>query len=221
MSETPKDVPKSAGVGFTIVDIQKVKLPSVYIMLPPELINEVGGIVVAWGMFEQSFIDMLGAMIAENGSVYKAPWKFYSFDQRRLMFKAEAEKCFAQNPAILARLLEIMDYSQPLQIKRNTLVHGKLTLRVGGPEGPAIIAKGEHKKREVVETLTKDEINDLYYEIIHAAGLMAQFAMGGIIPFSPPLSSPDILRLRAVLSKSPTPPTKTSMISHPRQSSPP
>ena len=163
MPETPKGGAKPADVGFTIIDTHKVKLPSVYIMLPPEIIGELGGIVVAWGLFEQSFMDFLGAVIAENGTTHKRPWKFFPFDKRREMFEAEAAKCFASEPDILSRLTLLMDQTKPLQIKRNLLVHGSFVLRIDAD--PAIIVKGEHKKQEVTETFTRGGVNDLYYEI--------------------------------------------------------
>jgi hypothetical protein len=160
------EIPK--GIDVTIIDTWKIKLPSVYIALPPEFINHVGGIVIAWGMFEKAFEDFLAAMIAETGNAYKG-WQFFSLEQKRGIFEVESKLCFSKCPVILTGLTALMEDTKPLQIKRNVLVHGSIILKIADGN-PSLIATGSHKKQEVIEEFTKDSIDDLYYEIIHAAG---------------------------------------------------
>jgi hypothetical protein len=209
--DAPKDsIPE--GISLAIIDTWKLKLPSVYIALPPEFLNHVGGIVIAWGMFEKSFEDFLSAMIAESGNVYKG-WQFFSFEQKRGIFD-ETKLCFSQCPVILASLSALMEDTKPQQIKRNVLVHGTIVLKIEAAI-PSLMATGRHKGQEVTETFTKDSIDDLYYEIIHAAGRMHQFVNPDLNPFVPPLPSPEISILQAVLSKSPNARSRASMISRP------
>src|SRR5258708_4667818 len=184
MSDVPdpeKAIPE--GIPLTIIDTWKLKLPSVYIALPSEFLNHVGGIVIAWGMFEKSFEDLLAAMIAESGNVYKG-WQFFSFEQKRGIFELEAKLCFSQCPVILASLFALMEDTKPLQIKRNVLVHGTIVLKIEAAI-PLLMATGRHKGQEVTETFTKDSIDDLYYEILHAAGRMHQFVNPDLSPFVP------------------------------------
>jgi hypothetical protein len=197
-------------IPLTIIDTWKVKLPSVYIALPAEFLNHVGGVVIAWGMFEQAFVDFLAAMIAETGNAHKG-WQFFSFERKRGIFEAEMALCFSKSHDVLARLSKLMKDTIPLQIKRNVLVHGQITLKIDGME-PSLIARGTHKRQEVIETFTKDGIDDLYYEIIHVAGRMNQLLFPTAGPVFPPLSLPEMSILQSVLAKNPTPQSKLSMI---------
>jgi len=208
MSGAPEE-PK--GFSFSIIDTWKLKLPSVYLALPPEFINHVGGVVIAWGMFDKAFEDFLTAVLAHTGNAYKG-WQFFSFEQRRGIFETELPLCFAEAPTIMALLKDLIADSYPLQIKRNVLVHGTITLQIN-PERPLLIATGKYKKQEITETFTSDQIDDFYYAIIHLAGRMAQFVRPDAVGFVPPLPSTEISLLQAVLSKNPTPQSKLSMIS--------
>jgi hypothetical protein len=219
MTDVPGAGPlQPQGVPMSIIDTWKLKLPSIYLFLPSELINHVGGVVVAWGVFEQVFSDFLDVMMAETGNSYKG-LRFLSFEQKCGIFRLEMAKCFFGNSDLLARLSQLLDDSLPLQVKRNVLVHGQISLKIDH-DVTSIVAKGEHKKREVVEVFTKDAIDDLYYEIIHAAGRMAQVRSPDRAPFVPPLALPDISRLQDVLSRNPHPHSTISMIAHPPPPSP-
>jgi hypothetical protein len=214
MADVPdpeKTIPE--GISLTIIDAWKLKLPSVYIALPAEFLNHVGGIVIAWGMFEKSFEDLLAAMIAESGNAYKG-WQFFSFEQKRGIFELETKLCFSKCPVILASVSALMEDTKPLQIKRNVLVHGAIVLKIEAAI-PSLVATGRHKGQEVIESFTKDSIDDLYYEILHAAGRMHQFVNPDLSPFVPPLPLPEISILQAALSKSPNARSRASMISRP------
>jgi hypothetical protein len=210
MVENPATNTPSDGISLTIIDTWKVKLPSVYIALPPEFINHVGGVVIAWGLFEKAFEDFLTAMIAETGNIYKG-WQFFSLEQKRGIFEDEMTQCFSTCTDILFRLSTLMADTKSLQAKRNVLVHGQIALKIDGMV-PSLIAT-RNKGQEATETFTKDGIDDLYYQIIYAAGRMNQFLFPEDVPFLPPLSLPDKSRLLTVLSKNPTPRSKPSMIS--------
>jgi hypothetical protein len=200
-----------SGYSLSIIDTWKLKLPSVYLALPAEFINHVGGIVIAWGMFDKAFEDFLTAILAHTGSIYKG-WQFFSFEQRRGIFETEFPLCFSNAPTVMTLLSALIADSYPLQIKRNVLVHGSITLQIN-PERPLLIAIGEHKKQPVTETFTTDQIDDLYYAILHLAGRMAQFVRPEMVGFVPPLPSHEISLLQDVLSKNPTPRSIVSMIS--------
>jgi len=209
MSDAP-DGPKD--VSLSIIDTWKVKLPSAYLALPPEFINHVGGIVIAWGMFEKALEDLLTAMLIETGATYKG-WQYFSFEQKRGIFETEKPKCFENCPELLTRLTAIFVDAANGQIKRNVLVHGVITLHLD--KGVAsLVAKGEYKKRQIEERFTTDQINDLYYEVLHIAGRMMQFVRSESVEFVPPLPSLERSRLQDVLSKNPAPRSILTMISH-------
>jgi hypothetical protein len=202
----------SEGISLTVIDTWKVKLPSVYIALPQEFINHVGGVVIAWGLFEKAFEDFLTAMIAETGNTYGG-WQFFSLEQKRGIFEREMKQCFSACTDILFRLSTLMADTKPLQVKRNALVHGQIVLKIDSMV-PSLIVTSRKKGQETAETFTKDGIDDLYYQIIHAAGRMNLFLFPEDVQFLPPLSLSDRSRLLTVLSRNPTPRSKLSMISH-------
>lgn len=214
MSDTLDD---KKSVHFPIIDTWKIKSPSVYIALPPDLINHVGYVTLGWGIFEKALNRLLFGVLATNAVTVKHNWQRFGLDQRCALLRDEAPVCFAENPDLLGRLMAVMDDIEPLQLQRNALVHGQITLMLSLE--PAITADYEHRNKLVKLTLTEDQINTLYYEVIHLAGRMAQFAYPQMTPFAPPLSSQDMSRLQDVLSNSPPPQSIPSMFVGQRRSS--
>lgn len=212
MTETPK----SLEIPMSVIDTWKLKRPSVYILLPPDLISLVGHITLAWGMFEKALNHFLAAVLATNATTIKGKWERYSLDQRCGMLRDESAICFSATPDLLARLISILDDVEPMQIRRNALVHGRITLSINAEA--AIAAEYEHRNQAINLTFTKVQLDDLYYEVIHLAGRMAQFTYPHFAPFVPPPSSQDISRLQVVLSNSPTTPPIPSMIVDPQRS---
>jgi|SRR5450631_3926644 len=197
MTDAPPEEPK--GVSFSIIDTWKLKLPSVYLALPPDFINNVGGIVIAWGMFEKAFEDLLASMLLQTGNANKG-WQNFSFEQKRGMFLAELPLCFEQEPELIGRLTALVAETHALQIKRNVLVHGQLTVRLASGLAE-LIAQGVFKKQPIIETFTTETINDFYYDVLHLAGRMVEFARPDAAEYVPPLPSQEISLLQAVLSK--------------------
>jgi len=207
----PPEQPLAEEVVLTVIDLWKLRTPSIYIPLPPELISHVGGVVIAWGMFEKALEFFLTAVLHETAKTYKG-WQRFSLTQRCEILRTEAAVCFADCADLLGRLFAFMDDIEPLQIKRNALVHGTLSLQL---IPVALIATYQHQGQPIQITLTKDQIDDLYYELIYLAGRMNQFSDPATVSFEPPLSSPDKSRLLDVLSRNPLPPSNPSMIARP------
>jgi hypothetical protein len=64
-----------------------------------------------------------------------------------------------------------------------------------------LIAQGVFKKQPIIETFTTETINDFYYDVLHLAGRMVEFARPDAAEYVPPLPSQEISLLQAVLSK--------------------
>lgn len=189
----------ATSIALTIIDRQKLRLPSVYVALPPEFVSNLGGVIIAWGMFEQSFKSFLEAMIRKTGSIFSG-WEYSSFERQHRIFNQELRTCFDGYPNIVEGLSRILDESLPLQIKRNVLTHGKLEINFNNAQ-PQIIARGRHKKLDFVDVFTTDSIDNFYYELIHLAGRMRMFVSPMGLSFSPPLSSEEISALKDFLIK--------------------
>jgi hypothetical protein len=146
MTDAPPEEPK--GVSFSIIDTWKLKLPSVYLALPPDFINNVGGIVIAWGMFEKAFEDLLASMLLQTGNANKG-WQNFSFEQKRGMFLAELPLCFEQEPELIGRLTALVAETHALQIKRNVharSTYGKACKRISRIDCPGCIQKAAHHR---------------------------------------------------------------------------
>lgn len=178
--------------------------------------------MIAWGIFDSAFVGLLTAMLRHAGTEagYKG-WEHFSFDRRLALFNDELSACFSHAPDLMARLTALSADSEPLQIKRNVLVHGQIALQIGPHEEPRLTAVGRHRGRQIIETFSTDQIDDLYYEIIHLAGRMVGFIWPDRVAWEPPLPSQDKSALLDVLSKNPNLPSTVSTVSGLRRPSPP
>jgi hypothetical protein len=199
----------SISTDLNIIDLKKTRLPSLYLALPPQFINHVGSIVIAWGMFENSFQEFLGAMIAANGARHPG-WQYFKFEQKHDIFGQEVARSFSENAGVRDGLARILQDSLPLQIRRNLLAHGRIQLVVSNA-GPGLVARGRYKKQDLVETFTTETISDLYYDTLHLGGRMREFVSPAGQSF-PTFSSNDRSSLLAFLEKNLLAPSIQSML---------
>src|SRR5262249_13845532 len=157
IEQAPKLDEKKGDIPLTIIDLWKLKLPSVYIMLPPEFVGQLGAITIAWGQFDKAFNTLIDVMRVYTGNIYKG-LKFFNLEQRVGIFEKEAAHCFSDSTEILQHISKLIEDIKALQIARNALVHGRITLRIDD-EGPALIVKHEYKNQSFDQTFNMDAIH--------------------------------------------------------------
>ena len=182
MSGNPIDRDRvPAALAFVIPIGPKLRRPSTFVTLPPEFLSYLGQIAVLWGMFETSFEELLEALLKAN--VYdEKRWQGFSFEQKVELFKRELKKLFWCYPRISLYISQIINDAKSLQAKRNLLLHGNLIIEIKTkddvyqPPDIAIVAVGRRKKQKIVERFTLEVIENLFFDLCHLGGRMAEFA---------------------------------------------
>jgi hypothetical protein len=185
-------------ISSIIIDRWKLRNPSALLLIPAEFPAEIGKVTFAWSFFETAFEGGLEAFTAAH-AIPEDKWRGWSFRRRRTLFRELLGKTFGDCPNVLAYGEEIATASEPLYLKRNLVVHGRLQFEfVSGPDGQLVklACSGRQNRRLVRESFTKDELDDLFYEIAHLMGRLNCLLTGDI---GLPPTSPETPKLRAFL----------------------
>src|ERR1700730_5638349 len=164
--EDPVDRPEitpSIGFGFQPINLLKAKGPIGFAPCDPEFYPFIGSIAIAWSFFENTFDDVLGAILSFNK--FTEPWRWFNFKNKAKIFAKEMPKCFECYPWVAIYLDRIREDALRLQRRRNLLLHGHLSLRVyskwseGEPRAAAVLIATVSRKGEVFsEEFDKDKL---------------------------------------------------------------
>ena len=165
MGNDPTDKKDFIDLGAIAINLAKSWIPMAYPLLPPEFIPFLAQIAIIWGMFENGFEEILATMFVANGQEAKG-WQFFSFEQKQKLFKKEMKQIFwPYHPMIYLHLKLMLDDALRLQIRRNLLLHGKITIEVAGTDivsddrlRVSLIATGRRKKQTLTEKFNIDRI---------------------------------------------------------------
>jgi len=216
--QVAKDEPHS--VAFSIIDTWKLKAPCMLPTLPPEFHTLIGRVATTWGVFEAMFENFLIALIKSRG-VTNDNWRGLTFRKKRKLFNDEVDREFKTNPTIIAYITEMLDMIEPLYIKRNLAVHGRMQVRLenslaGGKT--VLICAGRYKGNDIQQEFTPDQLDDLYYDVGHLLGFLNVISVAGP---DRTFSSNDISRLQDFLANNhPTYPNPAMLPPQPQPSHP-
>jgi hypothetical protein len=181
-----------------ILDTWKLRNPSVVLLIPAIFPAEIGKITFAWSYFETAFEGALEALAAANG-VSDDKWRGFNFRRRRTLFRELLNSTFGDCVEVVRFGESIARDSEPLYLKRNLVVHGKLQvdfINDGGVQSVKLACTGRQNRRTVREAYTADELDDLFYEIAHLMGRLNQLLTADI---GLPATAPEALKLQAFL----------------------
>jgi hypothetical protein len=165
---------------------------SLVIPLPDELAILIGRIAIGWGGFEQRMDAVIDHMHICLAKTPPDNWRRLAFRRRKTLFK-EITKAYTQLmfPNETVVLKEIADRSGDVHWRRNTVVHGYITIdgKLTKETGDTVyVATGTHKGNDVKIPLDIKTLSKLQHDIAHLGGkLMASiFRMGGNVAFGVP-----------------------------------
>jgi hypothetical protein len=212
MTETP---PERFEIPTLILDTWKMRNPSTVTLIPAEFPALIGRVAYSWGEFEVIFEAMLAALIKADG-LGEAKRRDNTFKSRRRLFKELWAKHLADDCPLATQLLDTVFAEIDANYRRRNLaVHGRMMTEFGGANIVRLVCIGRYSGQDVVERFTADELDDLFYEIIHLNGRLNYVATG--CPRMP--TSPETQRLRAFLSTNhPTYPTQATLAPPPQSS---
>ncbi len=159
------------------VNRNKLKSPSWVPGIPSDFWPVIGQLAVCWGGFENQMNELIAALLRATGEEVEAA-----------QFKAQ--------PLIVDHIRKAVATAAQVHWRRNMILHGDVTCRVTGTaQRPCITLEtvGRHNGKDRVLNYTTGEIEDLFYEVIHATALLR---FGPLDLDALRLSSPDTQTLR-------------------------
>jgi len=203
MANTPSE---RFEVPSIVLDTWKLRNPSFVPLLPAEFMPVTGRVAVMWGHFETIFEGLLIALAKAEG-LAEADWRSANFRKKRALLRELWETHLLPIcPRVTQELDAIFPDIEPLYVRRNLAVHGQMSTAFDVEDGRGVarlICVGRHRGREIRESFSSDQLDDLFYAVAHLAGRLARIAQGNPLSVRPP--SPEILFLRDFLeTKHPT-----------------
>ena len=182
------------------IDLRAVKSPNILLPIPPSMLPLLAQIALLWGFFERHFERMLVALLIANDQA-DTDWQRFSFEQKSKQLGKLAKALFAEHESLLTYVEEVLKDARTLQLERNLLLHGSLSINADPATRTFTIrAKGRKKGQTIEEVFTAESIRKLTYDLAHLAGRIAGFNPPWIEGSFPTLSSPDKSFLRNFLS---------------------
>jgi hypothetical protein len=195
----------------------KIKSPSWAPLIPSEFWPYVGQLAVCWGGFENQMNELISALLRAT-EIDASGWERASFKKRRGMCLKLTAMNFADHPEIIAHIRKAIVVAANVHWRRNLILHGDVTCRVTGTaQRPHVTleACGRHNGKDRILNYTAGQIEDLFYEVIHATALL-RFGPGDLEALR--LASRDTQTLRDFAALNCCPPSEATQ-PHPPQSS--
>jgi hypothetical protein len=178
--ERPEGLP-SVMLDGPFINLLKARSPIYVLPIQKDFLPFIGYVALAWGFFEGTIEKFLEALQAANKSTKR--WRGLSFNEKRRIFKSEANQYFTMHPLVALYLCDIVDKAVDLQKKRNLLLHGHISLRgytqwiEGEPTARAtIMARIQKKDRLIEEEFSVESVEDLYYSLANLSGRINRFS---------------------------------------------
>jgi hypothetical protein len=199
MAETP---PERFEVTSIIIDRFKLKQPSFIPLLPDEFFPAIGKVAVMWGHLETIFEGLLTALADAEG-LKEADWRFLNFRKKRTKLRELWETHLSPLCPQITQHLDLLlgELDAPYQ-RRNLAVHGQMMIEFGAVDGKGVaklVCTGRYNGKQLKESFTANDLDDLFYQIANLTGRLTLIAQGHPWKFS--TSTPEKSFLQDFLSK--------------------
>lgn len=174
MSSASDDGSQSDHLSIPIDVVNAGPGPCLLMPIPDRMAMNIAQIVTLWSRIEEAMSKCVGHSLDRLGIEPKTGWKHFFFDERIRMFRRNIGHL---NSTEAMTVNWLANYTEHVQIERNLLLHGRITLQANGQRGPCIIVIGRQKRKDIRKEYDHAKLTDLCYMMGNLAAHFNIFLM--------------------------------------------
>ncbi len=168
--------PEPFSFGMTLLDTNRAKRPSAILAMPEEFLVSIGYIVGAWSQFERNLDNLLRHFVAVTGDDPSILDK--DFRKRSARLRRGFREQFEENQVIYSVVEDIVSGSRRLYEDRNSIVHGRIRIKVvtGEVQDNKIPGKlflsceGTVSGQSELRAYSIEQLESMRYDFAHLSG---------------------------------------------------
>lgn len=155
------------------IDLSKIKGTGMAMPILPDVFSLfIGRIAVSWSQFDQGLSHFLKPLCVSNGQSPHVVDIMRAFKKRKTLCRNQAELQFGRTSNIYKHINSLLEDAANLAVKRNSILHGKVTAKVKafpGNKGEqkfefSMLAKGGHNGADIEVEFSLEAIEELFHD---------------------------------------------------------